>query len=760
MSHALSALSVPFIENKGQADNNVAFYAKSIGSTLYVTKKGEMVYQLRDFTLVERITGYTAAPKGIAPSHTNVSSFGNDRSRWEKNLATYAAVSLGEITPGITVSLNAYGGKVEKIISVSPHTSPSIAFTIGGASSLGLGQAGELLVHTDRGNLTFSNPIAYQEINGKRVPVTVAYMLSHSPLTYTFALGPYDTSHALTIDPILQSTYLGGSNPDYANVIAVGASGIYVAGVTASTDFPGTSGGAQPAYGGDSDVFVALLSPDLKTLIQATYMGGSNSDFAYAIAIGAAGIYVAGPTLSTDFPGTTGGPQPVYAGGYCDAFVALLSPDLTDLIQATYLGGSNNDYAHALAVGPAGVYVAGYTGPDNFPGTAGGAQEDSGGAYDAFVALFSTDLKTLTQATYLGGFRDELAFALALGPAGVYVAGETFSYDFPGTVGGAQPAMEANNDVFVALLTTDLKTLTQATFLGAGGFDYAYALAVGQAGVYVSGYTLSTNFPGTAGGAQPTYGGGYTDTYVALLSPGLTTLTQSTYLGGSDDDRPRGLAIGTSGVYVSGYTLSTNFPGTTGGAQPSYGGGNSDSFVALLSPGLTTLTQSTYLGGGSSDEANAIAIGPAGVYVAGITGSLDFPATVGGAQPAGAGSGEAFVALLSPELGSGCYLTVAKSGDGTVTSDPPGINCGTDCSESYPQGTVVTLTAQADPGATLIGWSGACSGTNPQCVITMNANLTVEATFSLLPRRRWTRVRLAPRSPYPVPASASRKEKS
>jgi hypothetical protein len=235
------------------------------------------------------------------------------------------------------------GGAVEKIITISPYTEPSVVITVDGASSLGLAGTGELTVHTDKGDLVFSRPIAYQEINGTRVSVPVAYMLVRTegtasdlprpPLSvlqaYSFSLGSYDHSYPLTIDPILRSTYLGGSDYDGAIALALGADGIYVAGAPYSSDFPGTTGGAQPAYGGGlRDAFVAFLSFDLTSLTRATYLGGSNSDNASALVPGADGIYAAGTTSSNNFPGTTGGAQPAHGGGYDDGFVALLSSDL------------------------------------------------------------------------------------------------------------------------------------------------------------------------------------------------------------------------------------------------------------------------------------------------------------------------------------------------------------------------------------------------------------------------------------------------
>jgi hypothetical protein len=673
-AHALSGLSIPFVENRGQIDNDVAYYAKTLGSTLYVTKKGEMVYGFPGFTIIERIPGLAVTPRGLTPSRTTVSSFtGNDPSRWQKTLPTYAAVSLGEISPGISVSLSAYGGKIEKIITVSPHTSPCLTLAVDGASSLGLSPEGELIIHTDKGDLAFSKPIAYQKIDGKRIPVPVAYMLptptvpnEQSSMSYTFALGSYDPEQTLTIDPILQSTYLGGTDSDTACGLVVGEAGIYVAGSAYSWNFPGTTGGAQPANAGNSDAFVALLSFDLKTLIQSTYLGGSEPDTAFTLAVNDDGVYVAGETRSTDFPGTTGGAQPTHAVDINDGYVTLLAADLKTLIQSTYLGGSNSERIWALAPGSAGVYVTGCTFSTDFPGTAGGAQSASAGNEEAFVSLLTPDLRTLTQSTYLGGSGYEEPRALAVGTEGVYVAGSTSDPDhlgyFPGTTGGAQPTFGGgSDDVFIALLTPDLRTLTQSTYLGGSGNDFTSALTLGAAGLYVIGETQSTDFPGTTGGAQSS-NGGLVDAFISLLTLDLKTLTQSTYLGGTMDDYGLALAIGATGVYILGNTYSLDFPATEEGAQRS-NEGNGDAFVSRLTPDLKTLTQSTYLGGSDHERAEALAIGAEGVYMVGWTRSSDIPGTTGGVQPTLEGYYNTFVAFLSHDLRHNLILIAPNGGE-------------------------------------------------------------------------------------------------
>jgi hypothetical protein len=177
----------------------------------------------------------------------------------------------------------------------------------------------------------------------------------------------------------------------------------------------------------------------------------------------------------------------------------------------------------------------------------------------------------------------------------VYVAGYTFSTNFPGTAGGAQATNAGGGDAFVARFNGTLTTLNQATYLGGSGSDSAYALGIHPLSgeVYVPGATGSTNFPGTAGGLQATNAGGGGDAFVARLNDSLTALKQATYLGGSGGDQAKLLAIHPTlgDVYVAGLTSSTNLPGTAGGARAAYGGGTGDVFVARLTADLALAPQ-------------------------------------------------------------------------------------------------------------------------------------------------------------------------
>ena len=667
----LAGVRVPFLANEGQVDARVAYYAPTFAGTVFVTRQGEMVYALDGRTtgretsrarpaavrgpgwaLTETLAGGRPQPAAGAPAQGRASFFlGADPARHRPDRPTYESIGLGEVWPGVTVTLHAAGQSVEKLFTVRPGASPAvIRVRVNGADALRLTGEGALLAQTGLGEVTFTAPIAYQEADGVRQPVPVAYRLHGRE--YGFALGAYDTARPVVIDPLLQSTFLGGSGTDTVNALAIHPTtgDVYVAGFTSSTTFPGTVGGAQPGNaGGTLDAFVARLNSTLTTILQSTFLGGTGFDTVAALAIDrtSGDVYVAGSTSSTTFPGTAGGAQASHGGGPLDAFVSRLNRTLTTLVQSTFLGGIDLDTGNALTIHPTSgdVYVAGDTSSVNFPGTAGGAQPTFGGGISAaFVARLSNSLTTLLQSTYFGSIGATHGIALAIAPTGdVYIGGDqTLS-------------MLGNSTAYVNRYNSALTTLAQTSFLGGAGNEAVTALAIHPTtgDVYATGSTDSPTFSGTAGGAQPTSGGG-TEAFVSRLNSTLTTLLQSTFLGGSGNDFGTAITVApaTGDVYVTGLTSSTNFPRTAGGAQGTYGGGSFDAFVSRLNSTLTTIVQSTFLGGIGTDRGNAVAIHPTSgdVYVGGGTGSGVFPGTTGGAQPTFGGADDGFVARLTADL--------------------------------------------------------------------------------------------------------------
>jgi hypothetical protein len=446
----------------------------------------------------------------------------------------------------------------------------------------------------------------------------------------------------LYIDPLLASTYLGGGGFDVITALAIDTSGnIYVAGVTASTNFPTTSGSYNKSFnGGVFDVFISKLDSNLSKLLASTYLGGSLNEETYALAIDSSGnVYVTGYTnSSTDFPTTEEAYKQNYNGGVSDVFISKLNSNLTKLLASTYLGGNDEDKATSLIIDISGnIYIAGYTKSKSFPITSGAFQANNKGYSDIFVSKLNSKLTTLVASTYLGGSKNDEASALAIDNSGnVYVAGMTFSENFPITPGAFQTNNKGYSDIFVSKLDSKLTTLVASTYLGGSENDEASALAVDNSGnVYVTGKTFSENFPITPGAFQTSYKG-KSDGFVSKLNSNLTTLLASTYIGGKSDDGAFAIVLDNSGnIYVLGITLSKDFPITSGAFQTSFNVVDivPDIFISRLDSNLTKLLASTYFGGNGNDLARAIAIDSSGnIYVAGATSSKDLPTTSGAYQ--------------------------------------------------------------------------------------------------------------------------------
>jgi hypothetical protein len=361
---------------------------------------------------------------------------------------------------------------------------------------------------------------------------------------------------------IAYCTYLGGSGDDRAYGIALDATGAaYVAGTTTSTNFP-TRNPLQSSLQGGRSAFVSKLNPAGNTLVFSTYLGGSGSDTANGIAVDAGlNSYVVGDTTSMNFPATAF--QTAYHGSQ-DAFVSKISPDGGRLLYSTYLGGAGADHGAAIAVDSSGsAYIAGSTWSSDFP-VANAYQRTIAGGSDAFIARLSSNGNTLLFSTYLGGsggsvWYPETAQGIALDTAGnAYVVGVTSSADFP-LSHAAQPQLLGEMDAFVSKVNSS-GALMYSTYLGGSGVEMGNAIAVDASGAaYVAGYTYSTDFPVT-GGFQTAIGGDC-DAFMAKLSPAGDSLVYATYLGGSGSDTATGVALDASGnVYLSGWTLSGNFP--------------------------------------------------------------------------------------------------------------------------------------------------------------------------------------------------------
>jgi hypothetical protein len=270
----------------------------------------------------------------------------------------------------------------------------------------------------------------------------------------------------LVIDPLVYSTYIGGSSADYGYAIAVDGSGkAYVTGYTWSTDYDVIPGAFQTTNGGLADIFVTKLNATGTALVYSTYIGGSGYDGGYGIAVDGSGdAYVTGLTTSTNYPVTPGAFQTTNGGGW-DVFVTKLNATGTALVYSTYMGGSGDDYGSAIAVdGSGNAYVTGYTSSPDYDVTPAAFQTTNGGGADVFVTKLNATGTALVYSTYIGGSGDDYGSAIAVdGSGNAYVTGGTYSTDYDVTPGAFQTTNGGELDVFVTKVChPTIITLTSA----------------------------------------------------------------------------------------------------------------------------------------------------------------------------------------------------------------------------------------------------------------------------------------------------------
>jgi BNR/Asp-box repeat./Beta-propeller repeat. len=353
-------------------------------------------------------------------------------------------------------------------------------------------------------------------------------------------------------------------------------------------------------------------------------------------------------------------------GEYDKRLPLVIDPVLS---YSTHFGSrSGFDQLSAVAFDAAGnAYVVGTTSSSDLPTTPGALQPTNRGG-DVFISKLNPAGTALVYATYLGGSEGDYGMQIAVDAKGrIYVAGATYSNDFPTTANAFQSQWPGDSwHVFVAALNATGTALDYATYLGGPDESAAvFGLAVDGAGqATVAGYTSSTRFPTTPDALQPELGGN-TDAFIARLNRDGSALVYATYLGGDSSDSANCLALDATGnAYIAGDTNSTNFP-TTRHAYQRMKKSDHASFVAKISAAGDRLAYSTFLNGDSAFQIiSGIAIDLTGnAYVTGSTYSSILPATPGAPQTAPAGDTDAFVTKLNP-TGSGLVYSTFLGGSG------------------------------------------------------------------------------------------------
>lgn len=584
-----------------------------------------------------------------APANRANYFLGSDPARWRTGVPCYARVRVQDVYPGINLVHYGTQNQLEYDFEVRPGADPElICMVFAGARELRHDPVtGELIVTLGEAELRQPKPVIYQQVNGERLPVPGGYRIAADG-TVHFAIGAYDSTRPLIIDPVLSyARAWGGSSDDVFWAIALDAHGsIYVAGETLSPGLA-TAGAAQTNLAGTlfghGDVLVAKVDNQCQTTNYLTYLGGAAYEAAFAIAVDAGGnAYVTGYTGSTNFPvhqalqpEIGGRVTPGFGTPPLDAFVAKLSASGSELLFSTFLGGHADDVGLGIALDAAtNIYVIGQTLSTNFP-TANSTNATPGGFEDAFVVKLAASGTNLLYSRYLGGSGHDSARAVAVSHSGhPLVVGYTTSSNFPIPTNAPQTALNAvttavttAEDAFLCQLEANTGAIEHATYLGGGGNDEAFGLALDSSNrLYVVGHTWSRDFPRTSTNfpsAVMDKGSGLADVFVTRWEPGAPHWDYSVVFGGGNAETAWGIAVDALGrAAVAGETASTDFPTNQTVAADIDGRnvGGVDAFIAQLDATGTGFIYSGYIGSLGDDRAYGVAADSAGnVYYCGET---------------------------------------------------------------------------------------------------------------------------------------------
>ncbi len=604
--------------------------------------------------------------------HTSNYFLGSDEDEWHTSVRSFRAVIMENVWDGIDLAynFNADGAKYE--YRLAPFSSvDDIIIRVDGHEGIDIIDDDLAIIASDIHTLYDSGLIVYYADNGEPIDATFSLIdedsygfelgaydhsrsvvidpllagtyLGGSSYDYCYAsdldssdniyltgrtgssnfpitTGAYDTTLSSSdifvskmnsaLSSLSYSTYLGGTSSEYGYDIYVDSSGYaYVTGYSSSTNYPTTTGAYMTARGGGNDIIVTKLGTTGTSLSYSTYIGGSGSDYGYALTVYGSRAYVTGYTYSSNFP-TTSNAYDTTLSTTPDAFVAILNSAGSSLDYGSYFGGSGSDYGKGINVDPWGyVYFSGTTYSTNYP-TSGAYDSTHNGGSDYFLTSFSiySTFTSIYFSTFIGGSGSESGYyhMQKMDSSGdVYIAGYSSSSNYPTTSGAYDTSSSTLNSVVVTKMT-NWGTMAYSTYIDGSSSMYTRSLDIDSSrNVYVVGYTSASTIPLVS--AHKTTRGG-TDGFLFKLSSDFTSLDYGSYVGGTTTstdylyDVEADSMTDYDNAYCTGYTMCNAGVHTSGAYQTALGG-SYDTFVHKVRTYIPDVTPPTMGTDGSDTTA-------------------------------------------------------------------------------------------------------------------------------------------------------------
>ncbi len=624
-----------FEPNRGQFGSHVHFVTRAAGYLVSFTGSGA------DFSLhapSAPMVGIGLHLVGANPHPTITGRkrlasivnyyLGNDPSRWQVGVPTYAQVVYHHVYPHTDLVFYHRRGHLEYDWVLHPGADPRrITLAISGSAAPRIDGAGTLTSLSHGAALTQRAPRIYQWAAGVRRVVGGRYVLTGRDQV-RIELGAYDHSRSLVIDPIVDySTRINGQGFDYAVAIAVDHSnGVYITGDTSASSLPAQTNCCKTTY-------VSKLDAGTGAILWSTYVGGSNHEHVYALAVDNAGsVYEGGSTASSDFP-LSNNTCILFYGDCTAAFLAKLDSATGALTRSTYVGGHNNDTIKGMTVSSTGTVYA--TGETHSPDFRGAINPCPGICDQGFVASLNSPDLSLRYAEYVGGSTHNSGNGIALDESGTgYITGSTDSSDLPKATNKCNTQCPAYY-AFATAFNVATGALLWSTYVG--GTDgkngvYGNGIATHAGSVYIVGDTQNSSLPAATNSCtntNPNTNNSCADAFVTGLNASTGSVTFSTFVGGTNLDLGHGILADDAGIFLVGYAEGAILPAQTNSCTVYQNTGActySDAFVSRVDGATGQVLASTFLGGSLSDEGFGIAVDQNGqLYIAGNTSSTDLP---------------------------------------------------------------------------------------------------------------------------------------